>query len=248
MSIRTSVNSVSSSYILSVCPTPPAAQPHRGLQFPLDLCNHRWDQSEPSSWFFSYTEEAQEFGSDFVSVFPWACARTAICRFPSAARLSPLTSMHNVVTLCSFLVSLRMSAIWQAPLTFTVLSAEGDGFRCHQPHKHTHCAWLAVRLASPSYSIAHPFCTSQPGCIISLIYYHNSFLFQNNLALLATTSLISLAELHNFFSELHPAALFQYHSSGDVLSQAPTGVRMASIHGASGSQGLDRWERGGGGV
>lgn len=124
------------------------------------------------SWFFSYTEEAREFGSDFVSVFPWACTRTAICRFPSVDRLSPLTSMHNAVTLCSLLVSLRMSAIWQALLTFTVLSAEGDRFHCHRPHKHTYCVWLAVRLASSSYSIAHPFCTSQPGCIISLIYYH----------------------------------------------------------------------------
>lgn len=136
-----------------------------------------------------------------------------ICRFPSVDRLSPLTSMHNAVTLCSLLVSFRMSAIWQTRLTFTVLSAEGNGFHCHQPHKHTHCAGLAVRLASPSYGIAHPFCTSQPGCIISLTYYHNSFLFQNNLALLATTSLISLAALHNFFSELHPAAPVLYHSS-----------------------------------
>jgi len=81
---------------------------------------------------------------------------------------------------------------------------------CLPPATQTHtlcaCVPLAVCLASPSYSIAHPFCTPQPWCIINLIYNSNSFLFQNNLALLATASLIYLAELHNGISEQHTAA------------------------------------------
>lgn len=160
----------------------------------LQICAALEDEIDPDPRpHFSVTQRrlGGELGSDFVSVFPWARTRAAICKFPSVARPSVLTAMHNAVTLCSLLVSFRMSAIWQTLLTFTVLSEQGEGFACHQPHKHTHCMGLAACLAFPSYSVAHPFCTSQPGCIISLVYNNNSFLFQNSLALLATTWLVS---------------------------------------------------------
>lgn len=88
-------------------------------------------------------------GFDFASV-PQALPRAVVCTFPSVDSPSLLAAMHDVATLGCLPVPFWMSAIWQTPLPFALLSEEGDGFACHQAHKHTHCAGLAVRPAPPS--------------------------------------------------------------------------------------------------
>lgn len=95
---------------------------------------------------------------------------------------------------------------------------------CLPPGTQTHTLSRAGCVpCSSQLSAAHPLCTSQPGCITSLVCNNNFFQFQNNLALLGTTSLISKSCIISFLSYtwyLLP------HSSRTVLSQASIGIRI----------------------
>lgn len=213
MSSRSSVKLVLTSLIPLVCPTQPAAQPHWGLQFSLALCTMDEIHLDPRP---SLSVAQRRLGNLVLTLSAFSCELALGLWFadshlwPGSARWFPCTMWLR------FALSLCLSGCLPSGRPYSLCSPLQWGWRiCLPPATQTHtlcaCVPLAVCLASPSYSIAHPFCTIlyiSPWCVINLIYNNNSFLFQNNLALLATTSLISLAELHNGFSELHTAALF----------------------------------------
>lgn len=205
MSSSSSVKLVLTSLNPLVCPTQPAAQPHWGLQFPLALCTMDEIHLDPRP---NLSVAQRRLWSLVLTLSAFSCA-LALGLWFADSHLWPGHAQcgYALLSPCVFPDVCHLAG------PTPICSPLQWGWRiCLPPatQMHTLCACvpLAVCLASPSYSIAHPFCTFQPWCIINLIYNNNSFLFQNNLALLATTSLIYLAELHNGFSKLKTSALF----------------------------------------